>query len=331
MKGSEIIAESSRTNGLIHSTFTNQTALNTWTADSGLTATLGGVSLYNQANEVNLSASSSNVALWRTLTSTAVARAISVYVRKTDGSAVTSSDMQLTALAGSSTPVGSLLTTTFTQQGTSSTYRATAIYTGTAATWAVGVALMANKSVIIACPQEEVGAYQTSYIPTTSTAVTRNWDKIEVPTSNWSQEHGSVFTVSGKSLDAAGQSGKFKWASDDNSNYIYMYSNSSSGAMYYIRINSVNYIDNSSIIGNNYVQTVVWTNSYINNYLNSNIVGSSNATTSALTGLTSSAFIGSSMGTYGPWNGPIQRVVVYSSALSGSDVSTTTNSIKNGP
>ncbi|MFA6167844.1 MAG: hypothetical protein WC700_14580 [Gemmatimonadaceae bacterium] len=193
-RGYAPVIEEARTNALAYSYFTSQADVNQWTMDASGTATVGTAGLYTGSKGVTLVADASgNRAFWRTFTSTAVARMVSARVY-TNGAAVTSADMQLCAAAGSSTPVGTLLTTTFTALG-GGWYRATAPYTGTAATWAAGIAVKAGKTVFADALQEEIGASATSYIPTTAAAATRDACVVTEPTTGWSAAAGTLVAV----------------------------------------------------------------------------------------------------------------------------------------
>ena len=126
--GYEAVIETSASNKFIRSYFTQLSDVQTWTMDVTGTAALGSYHIYVNSLGAALTAGVANVAFWRTFTATAATWSISCYVYT--GSAVTSADMQLCAVAGSLTPVATLLTTTFTAVG-GNWYRATATFTGT--------------------------------------------------------------------------------------------------------------------------------------------------------------------------------------------------------
>lgn len=184
--------EAARTNAFLRSYVADASGLAAWTADSGLTATLRSTAhaLYNASQGITLAADGSNRALWQQFTATATTWALSAYVWRDDGAAVSATHCQLCAAAGTTTPVGTLLDTTFTavtgmKVGTSQVYRATALFTGTAAAWTAGVAVKANQGLNADLLQTEASTYPTSYIPTTTATVTRAADMCPINTIGW--------------------------------------------------------------------------------------------------------------------------------------------------
>lgn len=93
---------------------------------------------------------------------------------------------------------------------TRSGIRATAVDTGDTVTLYVDAA------------QSEVGAFATSYIPTTTAAATRNADVVRMPTAGWNAAAGTWVTVVGPSPGHADTRGIFSWYGS-SSNRMRMY------------------------------------------------------------------------------------------------------------
>jgi hypothetical protein len=314
-RGFAPVIEEARTNLYLQSTLADATALATWTADAGLTATLGGASLHAASNEVTLAADASSRAFWRTLTATAAARSSAWYVRVAGGGAVSATDMQLCAEAGTSTPVGTLLTTTFTAVG-GGWYRATAPYTGTVATWASGVAVKANKTVIVACPQDELGAFATSYIPTTATALTRNACAVTVPTTGWNAAAGTIVVVG---QTAAGVSGAYSTLVYDGANFYHRLS--STGQGFNSKVSSDGTSTSANLTVNTpYTLSCAWAVNDCRVYANGAASGTPDTALTPLAAFQPTVNIGSVSGTSGFMHAPIQAILVYNRALSATEV-----------
>jgi type II secretory pathway pseudopilin PulG len=179
--------------------------------------------------------------------------------------------------------------------------------------------------------QLEVGSFATSYIPTTTTAVTRNADSVTVPTTGWSSTKGSILTVLGPPSITAGINPRVLTAIGSNGYIVFSTTtspqvdvntnvNSSWGSDVYAGV-----ISNIGVAGYTWDTTIPTHVAYLNG-----VSGSANSGVSD-TGALSSASFG--LSTYGgsAINGSLQRVLIYSSALSGSNITTVTNAIKNGP
>ena len=195
-KGYAPFPEELRSNVCAYSYFTSQADVDQWSMTASGTATIGTSGIYMKSLGATLVADASgNRAFWRTITSTAATRPLSVFIRAS--AAPTSADCQLCAVVGSGDPVGTLLTTTFTDLG-GGVYRAKATYTGTAATWAIGLAVKADKTVFVDAFQDETGgAHHTSYIPTVASTATRNGVSITGPTTGFTAAGMTFMAVLG--------------------------------------------------------------------------------------------------------------------------------------
>jgi hypothetical protein len=255
----------------------------------------------------SLAADASNRAFWQQVTLTAVTTAVSAYVRN-GGAAVSATDMQLCAVAGTSTPVGTLLTTTFTAL-TGGWYRATATFTGTAAAWTVGVAVKANKTVVADCLQVEARPEASSYIPTTSATATRNKDDAQISTAAWTANAGTLVGVFGTPAHDA-----YPRLWGVTSQTIQSYRTQAN-----LRPN-VYGGDNALMspngwtawtTGTNGVAAVSWSGTSANAYVNG--TAGATGTIVARTGNGSTLAIGAVGADC--YDGPVQRIVVYASAL----------------
>jgi hypothetical protein len=220
------LVENAHKNNFIRSYILGDTEMAAWTADAGLTAAPGASphGFYGSAVGANLAADASNRAWWQQYTATALASVVSCYCWLTGGGVVSATDMQLCAVASTATPVGTLLTTTFTAVpgmtvGGAQVYRATALFTGTAAAWTVGVAVMAGKTVNVdllqsgASPRTAAeAAISPTYVPTAASAVTRTYDLVTInpsgaTVSGMTWHYLGEAGVSGSSLVASGATG----------------------------------------------------------------------------------------------------------------------------
>ena len=183
--------------------------------------------------------------------------------------------------------------------------------------------------------QLEAGAFATSYIPTTTSTVTRNADVVTVPTTNWNPSTGTVITVT---TDSQGFSGApntmFAWRNTDNDRIqLDRYFGGTYGSIRGITEagGTVAVSGGPTIGASGYHSSVIsWYNGQkVNTYIDGANNTQSSNNFSVPNSLPSTAVIGGYSGNY-YYNGPIQRLTVYSSALSSSDVTTVTNAVKNG-
>jgi len=190
--------------------------------------------------------------------------------------------------------------------------------------------------ITIDAAQLEKGAFATSYIPTTTAAVTRNADVVTVPTTGWNVAAGTMCMVSARPINSGVRGG---------TQLLWRGTNSGTDAIAFIADAYDNHGLNVASGGVDGLYTgggassaaaVVAAYSYatgapITGAVNGVAVTPSVGNYAAPSGLFATANIAAGSNWQQMSNGPIQRVTVYSSALSSSDVTTVTNAVKNGP
>jgi peptidoglycan/xylan/chitin deacetylase (PgdA/CDA1 family) len=333
------VIEESRRNAFIRSFISSATDLAAWTADAGLFADVRKIphGFYNQSCGVTLTASGGTKAIWQTVgTLTAVKNAVTAFVWKPSGGVVSSDDMQMCAAAGAGTPVATLLTTTFTlvrgmTVDGSQVYRATATYTGTAAAWTSGIAV--KTSICADLFQNEAGLWRSSYIATTTAAVTRAADSVSVPTTGWNRADYTILAVADY-YDAMSTSTQFlyQWDDGDDSDRIYSYSVNTAhevvcgviSASAAKEATSAAYAGPSFVGGHRHT-----TNGAIAPFVDG-VAGTPSASATDARTLSASCFIGSKRGALSFYNGGIHRLVVYSSALTNGEVATVSAEVIQG-
>jgi hypothetical protein len=181
--------------------------------------------------------------------------------------------------------------------------------------------------------QLEKGTFATSYIPTTGAAVARNADNVTIPTTGWSSSNGVVGIVAGdspyrSSTTTIGRT----WYWNGSGGYLSGYSGYSSelymttytpggGTAFGTLVNATT--GYHTRLGRWNVGSIV--RSFVDNIPDTR----TDTYSVAVTGMDNIASIGGYGSNY--YCGGIQRLVVYSSALSDSDVATVTSAIQNGP
>ncbi len=323
-RGYEAIIEEQRTNNFLRCHIMGATELAAWTADAGLTAAVRATvhGIYGSAKGVSLAADASNRAFWQQITATAVTWALSAYVWRDDGAAPTAADCQLCAVAGTTTPVGTLLTTTFTlvpemKVGTSQVYRATATFTGTAAAWTAGLAVKANGSLNADLFQAGPGATSTSIIPTTSAPVTRAADVVSVPTAGWSAEAGMMVAVAADAKDSV----IADWRKDGNNFISFQRGAGTYGNLaMYVKVTTLATASAIKLAGGAAVLAGSWTNGAASSAYIDGVKGTDSAAATTPTGMPATARIGcDSNGGYQP-NAPLARILVFNRALTAAEV-----------
>lgn len=179
--------------------------------------------------------------------------------------------------------------------------------------------------------QRELGAFATSYIPTTSGTVTRNADVLSISTSGWSYTAGTYVAVVGPTVDVATEAEIMDWRNGAGTNRVNLYYNSSNEV-------AATRVDGSTTLTKGVSGS--WTGGVVAACLWS--VGGSlyvvkNGTKSGATGSVAAfadnpgatANLGNATGSAHHLNGPIHRFVSYAAALSDTQL-TELNSLING-
>ena len=197
------------------------------------------------------------------------------------------------------------------------------VYFGKSAVGAVGEYYLSNI-------QLEAGSFATSYIPTTTMTVTRNADVIKVPTTNWNKDIWTSFAVTGGLVSTSSFGSPLDWASDNNNHAMQLYE---SGTTAYATVKTTSAWSGTKARSAGYlVHTGRFSNGNPVSVFLNGVKGTDSANASSNASAPNLAIIGGTQqGGVAYYNSSIQRVVVYSSALSDSDVATATSSIQNGP
>lgn len=180
--------------------------------------------------------------------------------------------------------------------------------------------------------QVELGSFATSYIPTTAVAVTRNADVVSIPTTNWNANAGTIVVLAKQ--NTANQSGQgYNYRSlldvEPSPYYYFMRTNVWGGLENYFSIDGVAGYTFNPTADVYWTSSMSWTVNNLRSYLNGTLA----ATDSSLTipgSLPGQIYVGSGGGGT-CLNGSIPHFIIYSSQLSDADVTTVTNSIKDGP
>jgi len=186
-------------------------------------------------------------------------------------------------------------------------------------------------SVYFDAVQVEKGAFATSYIPTMTAAVTRNADKVTIPTTNWNPAAGTILGVEYKTTNASYL--LLNSGTTSNKNILVMYNESATTCTnwFYGADATLAVASKTCPAANSGYMTfgTTWSSDGLLVYIN----GSPGTLTATDTndGLNAVSYIGSNSSGGASMNGPVQRMVIYSSSLSSSDVMVATNAIKDGP
>jgi general secretion pathway protein G len=175
--------------------------------------------------------------------------------------------------------------------------------------------------------QFEQGLFATSYIPTTTATVTRNSDVVAIPTASWNLAAGSIFGVypgsAYQSYRSMGMStGNGKFFTNDVIGYSYFYNQKNGGGW------TTSY-GTGATAGVYSVLAGTWTSASGIQYVNGTPNTPSSAAVDTSTPFNANAYIGGTGASF--FDGPVQRMIIYNSSLSTSDVNTVTNLVKNGP
>jgi len=195
-----------------------------------------------------------------------------------------------------------------------------------------GVTASGGIELSFSAAQLEKGAFATSYIPTTTAAAIRNADVVTVPTTGWNAAAGTLAAVAGTPGNLSNNSYLADWG--PVSDHVTMFAIGGTYGRAYGRTVSGDgvYVSSDANPGNPYsVRVMTWQNGGNVVTYADGAAGTPGSGVTTPVGLPAIANVGSHFGTVVFFNGPIQRLAVYSSAFSSSDVTTVTNAVKNGP
>ena len=193
-----------------------------------------------------------------------------------------------------------------------------------------------SADVYLDSAQIEKGDYATSYIPTTTAIAARNADTVTVPTTGWNQNAMTFFGVSGQISAPSLDHDIIRWPGNTINDRIYLENkNGTYGNSFgWVVLNGSGY----NVIGptkstSGYMTSALSITPGATAIVYGDAIGGTPVSVVRLGGsLLAYAYVGSYNGLNQEfYNAPIQRLTIYLSALSSSDVSTVTNAIKDGP
>jgi prepilin-type N-terminal cleavage/methylation domain-containing protein len=187
----------------------------------------------------------------------------------------------------------------------------------------------------IAAVQLEKGTFATSYIPTIAATATRNADYAKVPATNWNVNDATYFAVIGPSPTYPASYAYVLMNYQDASNDFRLARDtySSDGQPHLSTIGSGTAKTASGPTASGSYMTIAGKYTSGGNsqtYFNGN-PGTATPGIVAPSGLAAFTYIGSNTTSIPSYNGPIQRIVAYPSALSDANVMSVTSAIKDGP
>ena len=237
--------------------------------------------------------------------------------------------------AGTGTGGASTQTITLTDTLTRYTMQTTAApastQRGQLGIYVTGIGTNDTFDISLSAVQLEKGAFATSYIPTTTAAVTRNKDVVTVPTTSWNASAGTIASVAGIVPNISGLTNYFAGWYNNGNERLGLADSNASNIMGEVTHSGVSATGWGSRTNAQKTAAYTWTNGgSVTAYVNGTALSNVGVSVAVPTGLPVSASIGSLSGSY-LYNGPVQRLVIYNSALSSTDVSAITNAIKDGP
>ncbi|MGB4420791.1 MAG: hypothetical protein WBI29_03270, partial [Candidatus Saccharimonadales bacterium] len=199
------------------------------------------------------------------------------------------------------------------------------------AVWVRSIDVGDSIDITLDAVQLEKGAFATSYIPTTTTAVTRNADVVTIPATNWTAAHGTLVSISPISYPDSGGLNIYNPGVGSYHGVLSLGRANSTSTRIRAGGDDGNMADgmNYGVSGNGVI-VGTWTSTQLTSYFNGT-KGTQIGPTDPTTNIGSSAYIGSpGFSSPSHSNAPIQRATIYDTALSDSQIASL-NSLINGP
>ena len=331
--GSEALIEESRTNLLTHSYF--DSGLTGWTnwGSPPTREVLSSGGIYGTGKVFHLVMNADNQGITQsTSTTSGTTYTLSDYVKIVSG--------QTEVMVYNNGNFNGYMTPT-AWAGDGKWHRISVTYTATVTTStdAIWLGGSTHGEYYADAVQLEAGAFATSYISTTTAAVTRNADVVSVPTTGWNADNFTAVAVANTPPSA-----------DSNDAMLLWWVSSSGDAQYLSNIWYGNYLASAiqesrsdggypwgsvgGVIPAGYHTSAgsLVSGGALKAYIDGSVGSPPGAASSyAMRSPNSTAEIGDWWEGEDVYNAPIQRVVVYSSALSDANVSAVTSAIQNGP
>lgn len=333
--GSEAVIEESRTNYVLHSDAESGTTGwgKTWTNDSTLTDVTAGPGIVHGVHAIEVTSATTNASGIQNNVGTLSASTQytgSAYITYISGD---KSKLKFVASDGMGTratvDIGNSLIQNVpvrvTLTWTSSTSPSTNIVV-------FNSGVLSSPCVYrIDAAQIELGAFSTSYISTTTTTVTRAADVVTVPTTGWNNISGTFIETVGSTVAGAGR-GMLEWRQATAGWDSLLCLERTSINTYRLQTRSggvTNPVATTTSLVPPATSAFVYGVGAAKAYVNSS-PGVQVGSWVSPTGMASMASIGRADYWTAQYNGPISRLLTYSSVLSDADVLSVTNAVKDG-
>jgi len=182
---------------------------------------------------------------------------------------------------------------------------------------AIGVDENDTVTLYASAAQSEVGSFATSYIPTTTAAVTRNADVVTVPTTGWDAAAGTFVAVSGAPGGTSAWAAQMDWHKDQNNFLVLRHRYNNKGQTCTATGGVLVYETSTTDMAYPCVHAGTYASgAACQDYRNGvSDAGTVSGTHSTPTDMPAVGVVGRLGSDIYHWNGPIARVTVYASAL----------------